>query len=88
MSRVVNNDNPGKIRSQHRRTIAELLRHLMFKRTLDDETKDMAAALVFELRGIAESIEATTTAWETATIFSRPTAFAWSGNGRGLLPSG
>jgi len=83
MSRVVNTDNPGKIRSQHRRTIAELLRHLMFKRTLDDETKDMAAALVFELRGIAESIEATTTAWENRDYFLKADRFRleweWAG---------
>ena len=36
MSRVINTENPGKLRNQYRRTIAEILRHLMFKRALDE----------------------------------------------------
>ena len=57
MSRIINTADPGKLRSQHRRTIAEVLRHLMFKRQFDDEAKDMAAVLVVALRGIADTVE-------------------------------
>lgn len=75
MSRIVNTDSPGKRRSQCRRTIAELLRSLMLKRQLDDEAKDMAAALVFALRGIAESVETTTAAWEKRDYFLKADRF-------------
>jgi len=74
MSRVINTDSPGKQRSQCRRTIAEVLRHLMFKRELDEETRDMAATLVFALRGIAESVEVTA-AWEKRDYYLKADRF-------------
>jgi len=64
MSRVVNTNNPGKIRNQMMRTSAELLRHLSQKAALDDEAKDMAALLVYCLREIDDGIEASALAWE------------------------
>ena len=75
MSRVINPNSPGKRRSQLRRTIAEILRRLMLKRRLDEETRDMAAALVFSLRGIAETIETTTAAWEKRNYFLKADRF-------------
>ena len=75
MSRIINTADPGKLRSQHRRTIAEVLRHLMFKRRFDDETKDMAAVLVVALRGIAETIETTVTAWEKRDYYLKADRF-------------
>jgi hypothetical protein len=75
MSRVINTANPGKERNQLRRTCAEVLRHLMFKRSLDDETKDMAAVLVFALEGIAETVEITTEAWEKRNYFVKADRF-------------
>lgn len=64
MSRVVNTNNPGKIRNQMMRTSAELLRHLSQKAALDDEAKDMAALLVYCLREIDDGIEGSALAWE------------------------
>jgi hypothetical protein len=64
MGRVVNTNNPGKIRSQLMRTSAELLRHLSQKTEVDDEVRDMVAQLVFCLRGIEEGIESSAEAWE------------------------
>lgn len=64
MSRVINTNNPGKVRNYHRRTIAEILRHLMKKPSIDAEAKDMAATLVYSLRGIKETVETTAAAWE------------------------
>ena len=64
MSRVINVNNPTKIRNQHRRTIAEILRHLIQKPEMDAEARDMAAMLVYLLRGIQEGIEQSATAWE------------------------
>jgi hypothetical protein len=75
MSRLVNTNSPGKIRSQQRRTIAELLRHLMFKRGLDEDTKDMAAAIIFALRAIDETIETTVAAWEKRDYFVKADRF-------------
>ena len=64
MSRVINTNNPTKVRNQNRRTIAEILRHLMSKGAFDNEAKDMAAHIVFCLREINEGVEQTTQAWE------------------------
>ena len=64
MSRVINTNNPTKVRNQNRRTIAEILRHLMQKSKMDAEAKDMAAHIVFCLREINEGVEQTTQAWE------------------------
>lgn len=64
MSRIINVDSPTKIRNRNRRSIAELLRHLIQKPGMDDEAKDMAATIVLLLREIREGTEQTATAWE------------------------
>ena len=64
MSRVISIDAPGKIRNQHRRTIAEALRRLSQKPQLDDEAKDLTALIVFSLHGIADTVERAIEAWE------------------------
>ena len=75
MSRIINTANPGSERNRLRRTIAEILRHLMFKRGVDDEVKDMTATLVYALRGIAESVEVTTDAWEKRDYYVKADRF-------------
>jgi hypothetical protein len=75
MSRVINTSNPGKLRDQYRRTIAEALRHLMFKRAVDDDVKDMAAAIVLALRGIADTVESTVGAWEKRDYYLKADRF-------------
>ena len=75
MPRIINTANPGKLRSQERRTIAEILRHLMNKRALDDEARDMAAAVVFSLRAIEATIGVTTDAWEKRDYFLKADRF-------------
>ncbi len=83
MSRVINTANPAKLRNQARRTIAEVLRHLMFKRRIDDESKDMAALVVLSLRDIAATIDVTTSAWESRDYFLKADRFRleweWTG---------
>lgn len=64
MSRIINTDSTGKVRSQLKRTCAELLRHLSQKQTVDDEAKDMAALLTLCLRQIDEGIEESAAVWE------------------------
>ena len=83
MSRVINPNAPGKTRSQHMRTLAEILRRLASKPSVDDETKDMAAAMVFLLRDIDEGINVSTLAWEKRDYWLKADRFRieweWAG---------
>jgi hypothetical protein len=64
MGRVINTDSTGKQRSQSMRTGAEILRRLSQKSAIDDEAKDMVAALVYALRDIDAGIDSSAAAWE------------------------
>ncbi len=75
MSRVISIEAPGKIRSQHRRTIAEALRRLSQKPQLDDEAKDLAALIVFSLHGMAGTVDQTITAWEKRDYWMKAERF-------------
>jgi len=75
MSRVISTQRPGKIRSQHRRTIAEALRRLSQKPELDDEAKDLAALIIFSLHGIADTIDQTIEAWEKRDYYMKAERF-------------
>lgn len=75
MSRVINISSPGKLRDHHRRTIAEALRHLMYKRSIDDEARNMAASIVFSLRTIAETVDVTASAWENRDYYIKADRF-------------
>jgi hypothetical protein len=75
MSRIIATEGPGKMRSQHRRTIAEALRRLSQKPGLDDEAKDLAALIVFCLHRIADTIEQTTEAWDKRNYYLKADRF-------------
>jgi hypothetical protein len=75
MSRIIATEGPGKMRSQHRRTIAEALRRLSQKPGLDDEVKDLAALIVFCLHRIADSVEQTTEAWDKRNYYLKADRF-------------
>ena len=75
MSRIIATEGPGKIRSQHRRTIAEALRRLSQKPGLDDEGKDLAALIVFCLHRIADTVEQTTEAWDKRNYYLKADRF-------------
>ncbi len=64
MSRVINPDSTGKNRNRLMRLCAELLRHLGAKTTMDEETRDMLACLVFSLREIDQGIDESAAVWE------------------------
>ncbi len=89
MSRVVNPDNPGKLRNQMMRTAAEILRHLSQKSSLDDETKDLTAQLVYCLRGVEDGIEASAIAWEKRDYWIKAEQlrqrWTWAGNSSARL---
>jgi hypothetical protein len=75
MSRIIATERPGKIRNQHRRTIAEALRRLSQKPHLDDEAKDLAALIIFSLHGIADTIDQTIDAWEKRDYYMKAERF-------------
>jgi hypothetical protein len=75
MSRVISTEGPGKVRNQHRRTIAEALRRLSQKPRLDGEAKDLAALIVFSLHSIADTIDRTIAAWEKRDYWMKAERF-------------
>jgi hypothetical protein len=76
MSRIIATRRPGKIRNQHRRTIAEALRRLSQKPQVDDEAKDLAALIVFCLHGIADTVDQTVAAWEKRDYWMKAERFS------------
>jgi hypothetical protein len=75
MSRVIHVDSPGKRRSQSRRSIAEILRYLSRKTQVDDEVKDMSAALVYLLRDVKETVDESVAAWEKRDYWMKAERF-------------
>ncbi|MBE2194884.1 MAG: hypothetical protein IAE83_11980 [Anaerolinea sp.] len=75
MSRVINTDSTGKARNQHMRTAAELLRRLSQKPALDDDSKDMAALLVYCFKEIEDGIEESMVAWEKRNYWNKVEQF-------------
>jgi hypothetical protein len=75
MGRVVRVETPTQVRNRHRRTIAEMLRRLLEKSTLDTESKDMAATLVYLLREIQEGVEQSARAWEKRDYWMKAERF-------------
>jgi hypothetical protein len=84
MSRVINTDGPGKRRSQNMRSAAELLRRLSQQTSLDDESRDMTAMLIYCLREIDEGIDESAQAWEKRDYWMKSEEFrqrwGWSGD--------
>ncbi len=75
MSRVINTDSVGKQRNQQMRTAAELLRRLSQKAAIDDETRDMAAALVLCFKQIEDGVEEAMVAWEKRNYWNKVEEF-------------
>ncbi len=75
MSRVINPNAPAKIRSRNRRSIAEILRRFIQRQAIDDESKDMAATLVYLLREINAGVEQTIQAWEKRDYWMKAERF-------------
>ena len=84
MSRVIHVDNPGKRRNAARRSIAEILRYLSRKGQIDDEARDMAAALVYLLTEIKATVDESAAAWEKRGYWVKADRFRmewlWTGS--------
>ncbi len=89
MSRVIRIDGPGKSRSQLMRTAAELIRRLSEKSAIDNETKDMAALLVYCFREIDFGIDESVRAWEKRNYWVKAEQFrlkwSWAGQAANKL---
>ena len=76
MSRITYIDGtPNQKRNSLRRAIAEVLRRLSSKPTLDAESKDMLAFIALALREIAEGIDQSATAWEKRDYYLKADQF-------------
>lgn len=77
MSRVIQTgDTAAKRRRAHSRSCAEALRLLALRPSLaagsfDEEAQDLTAFLVFNLRGIAETIEQSAQAWDDRNYWKK-----------------
>ncbi len=75
MSRVINTDSVGKQRNQQMRLAAELLRHLSQKASIDDEARDMAAALALCFKQVEDGVEEAMVAWEKRNYWNKVEQF-------------
>ena len=76
MSRITNIEGtPSAQRNRLRRTIAEILRRLSAKKTIDPEAQDMVSFIVVALRSINDSIEQSCLAWEKRDYYLKADQF-------------
>ncbi len=72
MARMISTgDTPAKKRHAHMRSCAEVLRLLAQRSRFDSEAQDMAAFLVFNLRGIYETIDESAHAWDERNYWKK-----------------
>ena len=72
MARIINTgDTPAKRRNAHMRSCAEVLRLLAQKSVFDEEARDMVAFLIFNLRGIYETIDKSAEAWDERNYWKK-----------------
>lgn len=72
MGRIVNTgDTPAKQRRQYIRSCAEVLGILATRPGFGPEEQDMAAFLVFSLRGIYETIDKSAEAWDDRNYWKK-----------------
>jgi hypothetical protein len=76
VSRITYADgSPNQQRNSLRRAIAEVLRRMSAKSSLDAEAKDMIAFIVFSLREIAALVDKSAAAWEKRDYYLKADAF-------------
>jgi hypothetical protein len=76
VSRITYADGtPNQQRNSLRRAIAEVLRRMSGKPSVDAEVKDMVAFIVIALREMAASVDKSATAWEKRDYYLKADAF-------------
>lgn len=75
MGRVIQTgDTPAKRRQAAMRSIAEVLRLLAERPSFDDESRDMAAFVVFNLREIYRTIDESAQSWDERNYWRKSEA--------------
>ncbi len=75
MGRIVGNvDTPAKRRNAHLRSCAEVVRLLAQRAEMGSEERDMAAFLVFSLRGIWTTIDESAQVWDERDYWKKSEA--------------
>jgi len=75
MTRIISTgDSAAKRRRAHIRSCAEVIRLLATKDGFDEESKDMSAFLVINLRGIYKSIDESAQAWDDRNYWKKSEA--------------
>lgn len=91
MARVVNTNSPGKRRNHAIRTIAELMRRLSQKESIDHDAHDMAACIVLCLKTIDGTVFESIEAWEKRGYWQKADKFQrewmWAGAIAGQMES-
>jgi hypothetical protein len=64
LARVINFESAGKERNRLVRLVSYALRELMLRKTIDPETKDLAAFVTLSLERIGNTIDNSVNAWE------------------------
>ena len=72
MARLIKTgDTPAKKRHAHMRSCAEALRLLALRSVFDDEAQDMSAFVVFNLRGVYQTIDESAGAWDERNYWKK-----------------
>jgi hypothetical protein len=83
MSRVINPDSVGKLRTQLIKGIVLSIRELARQSETGAETRDIAAFIALALKSISDGIDASVTAWEKRDYWIKADKFRmewiWSG---------
>jgi hypothetical protein len=83
MSRVINPESTGKIRTQLIKGIVLSIRELARQTDTGNETKDIAAFIALALKSISEGIDTSVTAWEKRDYWIKADKFRmewlWTG---------
>ena len=83
MSRVINPDSAGKLRTQLTKGIVLSIRELARQTSTGTETRDLAAFIALALKTISDGIDVSVTAWEKRDYWIKADKFRmewiWTG---------
>lgn len=84
MSRVINPEGAGKLRTQLSRSIVLALRELMRQAEPDTNSRDLAAFIIMALNEINQTVETSVAAWEKKGYWLKADRFRldWEWAGR------
>jgi hypothetical protein len=83
LSRIINPDGAGKIRTRLTKEVVLAIRELMRQTQPDEHSRDLAAFIVLAMEEINESVESSVAAWEKRGYWVKADRYrmewAWAG---------